>query len=170
VSRWRERFAGQPPYTGLVLNAESPDFDQLRRYQVDSIACLNVFEHIEQDELALRNMHSILPRGGRVVLIVPAFEALYGEIDARLGHYRRYTRQSLRRAAESAGFRARRLRFMNAVGFVGWCVNAKITRRREQSARQIAFFDSYVVPVMSRLEQWVPPPFGQSIVATLEKQ
>lgn len=170
VSRWCERFADRENYTGLVLNAESPEFQKLRSHRIDSIACLNVLEHIEQDELVLRNMHSILPKGGGVVLIVPAFEALYGEIDRMLGHYRRYTRKSLRRVAESAGFFTRRLRFMNTVGFFGWWVNAKISRRSEQSEKQIAFFDSRIVPVISRLETWMPPPFGQSIVATLEKQ
>jgi SAM-dependent methyltransferase len=170
ISRWRERFADREHYIGLVLNAENPEFLKLQRHNIDSIACLNVLEHIEQDELVLRNMHSILPKGGRVVLIVPAFEALYGEIDARLGHYRRYTRKSLRRVAESTGFRTRRLRFMNTVGFFGWWVNAKISRRSEQSEQQIAFFDSRIVPVISRLEKWMTPPFGQSIVATFEKQ
>ncbi len=170
VRRWRERFADREQYIGLVLNAENPEFHELRHHKIDSIACLNVLEHIEQDEMVLRNMYSILPKGGRVVLIVPAFEALYGKIDARLGHYRRYTRKSLGRTAEAAGFRTRSLRFMNTVGFFGWWVNAKISQRSEQSEKQIALFDSRIVPVISRLEKWIAPPFGQSIVATLEKQ
>ncbi|MEP6961999.1 MAG: methyltransferase, partial [Acidobacteriota bacterium] len=71
--------------------------------------------------------------------------------------------------AEDSGFRPKVLRFMNTVGFFGWWANAKIFKRDEQSESQIAVFDSYVVPVMSRLEKWVPPPFGQSILAVLEK-
>jgi len=169
VSQWRQRFIARANYIGRTLKAESAEFHELRAYAIDSVVCLNVLEHIKEDELALRNMHAILPDGGRVILMVPAFEVLYGEIDARLGHYRRYTRKSLRGRAAASGFKIRRLRFMNTIGFFGWWVNAKISRRMQQSEKQIAFFDSYLVPAMSRLEKWIPPPFGQSILATLEK-
>ncbi len=170
VTRWKERFSNRPHYDGFLLNAEDPEFCDLKRYQVDSIACLNVLEHIDKHELVLKQMWQVLPHGGRVVLMVPAFEALYGEIDARLGHYRRYTRRSLASVAESAGFSLRRLRYMNVVGFFGWWANAKVFKRSEQSAGQIAFFDTYVVPMQARLESWIAPPFGQSIIATLEKK
>jgi SAM-dependent methyltransferase len=170
VSRWRERFSDRNHYVGFTLNAEDPGFCDLTRYNIDSVACLNVLEHIEKDELVLKQMNRILPKGGRVVLIVPAFEALYGEIDDRLGHFRRYTRASLGRTAEAAGFHPRRLRFMNTVGFFGWWANAKIFKRSEQSESQIAVFDTYIVPVMSTLEAVIPPPFGQSILAVLEKR
>jgi hypothetical protein len=58
---------------------------------------------------------------------------------------------------------------MNAVGFFGWWVNAKVLRREEQSAGQIAVFDRWVVPVLARVERMVPPPFGQSLIAVLER-
>ena len=170
VARWKERFANRSHYIGFLLNAESPEFRDLKRYAIDSIVCLNVLEHIENHELVLRQMWELLPPGGRVVLMVPAFESLYGEIDAKLGHYRRYTRTSLAAVAESAGFGIRRLKYMNFIGFFGWWANAKIFKRSENSARQIAFFDSYVVPLQSRLEQWISPPVGQSLIATLEKK
>lgn len=170
VARWRERFADRPHYTSRVINAESDAFLELRAHRVDSIACLNVLEHIEDDGRALRNMHSVLPRGGRAVLVVPAFRALYGEIDARLGHQRRYTRGLVRERAERSGFHVRRLHFLNTAGFFGWWMNAKVLRLEKQSEWQIAVFDRCVVPVMSRLENVVAPPFGQSILAVLEKR
>jgi 2-polyprenyl-3-methyl-5-hydroxy-6-metoxy-1,4-benzoquinol methylase len=170
VELWKARFANRPHYTGFLMNAESPEFSSLKRYAIDSIACLNVLEHIDKHDQVLRHMWELLPRGGRVVLLVPAFEALYGEIDARLGHYRRYTRASLTAVAEAAGFGIRRLKYMNFIGFFGWWANSKIFKRSEHSEDQIAFFDSYVVPVQSRLERWISPPVGQSVIATLEKK
>jgi hypothetical protein len=114
-------------------------------------------------------MNQVLSPGGRAVFILPAFEALYGPIDANLGHFRRYSRSSWRRLARRTGFRVKLARYMNSVGFLGWWVNAKILRKREQSDGQIALFDSVIVPLMSRLEALVPPPFGQSIFTVLEK-
>jgi hypothetical protein len=42
-------------------------------------------------------------------------------------------------------------------------------RREVQSEGQIALFDRWIVPVQSRLEAAVRPPFGQSLFAVLEK-
>jgi SAM-dependent methyltransferase len=133
------------------------------------VACLNVLEHVRDDAAALAHMHAVLPEGGRAVLIVPAFERLYGPIDERLGHYRRYSKKSLTRVAERAGFRAETLRYMNSVGFFGWWFNAHVARKTAQSEVQIAVFDALVVPVLSRVEGWMEPPLGQSIFAVLRK-
>ncbi len=165
----QERFAATPNVQSRVLDALDPAFLDLRRERIDSIACLNVLEHIEDDRLTLERFQQILPPGGRVVLLVPAFQALYGPIDANLGHFRRYTKASLRTTAEAAGLRARTLRFMNLIGFFGWWVNAKLVPREEQSDGQIELFDQYLVPVQAAFEGWIEPPVGQSIFAVLEK-
>jgi SAM-dependent methyltransferase len=169
VALHRERFAAQPHIRQMVLDAQDPAFLKLKSERIDSIACLNVLEHIEDDRLTLERFAAILPPGGRVVLLIPAFRALYGPIDANLGHYRRYTKRSLAATAESAGLRPRTLRFMNVVGFFGWWANAKLLRRDEQSDGQIEVFDRWIVPVQSAIERRIPPPVGQSIFAVLEK-
>jgi hypothetical protein len=86
-----------------------------------------------------------------------------------LGHYRRYSKKSLRKTAEQAGFKAEKLRYMNSIGSFGWWVNSHILKRTEQSESQIAFFDAKIVPVLAALEKWVEPPFGQSLFAVLIK-
>lgn len=162
------RFAGQPQVRSRVLDALDPAFLELRDEGIDSIVCLNVLEHIEQDGTVLERMQQVLPSGGRVVLMIPAFMALYGPIDRHLGHYRRYTRAGLTETAARAGLRPRQMHYMNSVGFFGWWLNSKM-QRQQQSEAQIATFDNYVVPVMARVEGWVRPPFGQSLFAVLEK-
>ena len=168
IRHHQHRFAGKPHIRSRVIDALDPAFLHLRDERIDSIVCLNVLEHIEQDETVLTRMQQVLPPGGRVVLMIPAFMALYGPIDHHLGHYRRYTRAGLEQTAQRAGLRPRLLHYMNTVGFFGWWLNAKM-QRQEQSEAQIATFDNYVVPVMARLEGWVRPPFGQSLFAVLEK-
>ena len=165
VERLRERYGDRGNLHALVTE----DVASLGRFAPDSIVCLNVLEHVEDDAAMLRQMWSILPAGGSVVLIVPAFAALYGPIDRNLGHFRRYTRESIAAAAATAGFGVRESRYMNTVGFFGWWWNARVARRQAQSAAQIEWFDGVVVPVMSRVEDWVRPPFGQSLLVVLER-
>jgi SAM-dependent methyltransferase len=169
VERLKERYPGRKNLQAFACDASDPAFPRLAGYGVDSCVCLNVLEHIEDDRGALEAMQSILKPGGVTVLIVPAFQALYGPIDRNLGHYRRYTRASISTVAAQAGFRVKRTQYMNTLGFFGWWVNAHILKREAQSERQIAIFDRYLVPIMSAVETAVKPFYGQSLLAVLEK-
>jgi SAM-dependent methyltransferase len=169
IHRLAERYFGRSNLHAFTCDAGSPAFSDLARFHPDSCVCLNALEHIQDDRLALHGMASILGPGGVVVLLVPAFQALYGPIDSNLGHYRRYSRGSMARLADSTGLRIRKAHYMNAAGFLGWWVNSHILKRAAQSERQIEIFDRYLVPLLSRLEGMVPPPFGQSLFVVLEK-
>lgn len=169
AARLRERYPGQPNLHVMVCPSASDAFAGLARWRPDSCVCLNVLEHIEDDRQALEAMAPVLVPGGVIVLLAPAFPSLYGPIDRNLGHFRRYTRASLAALAPAAGLRIAKLHYVNAAGFFGWWMNARVFRREAQSERQIAFFDRWVVPWMSRLEAIVPPPFGQSLFAVLRK-
>jgi SAM-dependent methyltransferase len=71
---------------------------------VGAIGLFDVLEHIEDDVAALRNLREMLAPGGRLYLTVPAHKALWSTIDVNAGHFRRYTRRSLRTALRAAGF------------------------------------------------------------------
>jgi SAM-dependent methyltransferase len=170
TERLAQRFTGAPNLVVQTLDVLNPEFCSLKRYAPDSVVCLNVLEHVEDDALALRHMHQVLPDGGIVVLLVPAFESLYGPIDRLLGHFRRYSKSSMRQLAGRSGFKVNSLRFMNSSGFFGWWFNAHVRKATVQSEDQIRLFDRYVVPLMRRIEAVAPPPFGQSLFAVLTKQ
>jgi SAM-dependent methyltransferase len=167
IEALRARFPGHDNLHTAVLDAGAGDSQELAGFRGDSCVCLNVLEHIEDDAGALRAIASTLTPGGVIVLIVPAFPVLYGPIDENLGHYRRYSRGSIAQLARDAGLRIRKMRYVNCIGFLGWFVNARVWKRQEQSAAQIGMFDRFVVPVQSRVEGMVAPPFGQSLLVVL---
>ena len=169
VESLRERFPGWSNLLALTCEVPSRTFRDLARYRPDSVVCVNVLEHIEDDAAALGSMAEILAPGGVIILLVPAFEALHGPIDRNLGHYRRYRRASLIALARGSGLEIRKLHYLNIAGFFGWWVNARLLKRETQSDGQIAIFDRWIVPVLSALESAVPPPFGQSLLAVLRR-
>jgi SAM-dependent methyltransferase len=165
-------------FSGSAFEARTGDITDptlardLAAARFDTILCINVLEHIERDDLALRNMAEILrPAGGRVFLFVPAHPFLYGSPDVMAGHFRRYTRSSLGAALRHAGFSVRRAYYFNGLGALPYFVNARILRPRSLAGsvdRQIQLFDRYLVPLLHRLERGLRPPFGQSLVAIAE--
>ncbi len=52
-------------------------------------------EHIENDHLAIHNCRKLLKKGGKLIILVPAFQSLYNGFDKELYHYRRYTKHTL---------------------------------------------------------------------------
>lgn len=138
---------------------------ELRQYEFDTIVCLNVLEHIENDLKALTRMHGLLAPGGRLVLLVPAFQLLYGTVDRALGHYRRYTRNNLLPLMRQADFVIERSFYMNVVGMAGWFWNNRIVKRTQESTQQIGFFDRGIAPAAEFFERILPPPLGLSLIA-----
>jgi ubiquinone/menaquinone biosynthesis C-methylase UbiE len=158
------RFASSP---GVVIDHLTlPDASARFRYQphqLDTVIALNVLEHINEDVEALRTMACMLQPGGRAVVLVPAFQKLFGSLDRELGHVRRYTRRNLMQRMSQAGLRVERAFYFNAIGTLGWWVNARLRRVPRIPIRQLRCFDA-MVPVL-RLEDHLSLPFGQSIIA-----
>lgn len=131
--------------------------------QFDTVVCLNVLEHIEDDVSALRRMRELLAPGGRVIVLVPALHFLYGQMDRALGHVRRYSRRSLRGAFRQAGLRPVSARYLNALGMLGWWWHGRVRGRTVVPVGATRLFDR-MVPFLAAWERLVPPLIGQSVV------
>ncbi len=153
----------------VQLDVGSPDLVSLQRYAPDTILCINMLEHIEDDAATLREMFELLPQRGRLLILVPAFQGLYGSIDRRLEHYRRYGKPLLAHKLREAGFAVMKLFYMNSIATIGWFLNNRVLNRTDQSSSQVRIFDRWVVPWLSRVERLVRPPFGLSLIAVAQK-
>ena len=169
IQRLKRRYGNRPNLHAFACDVLSPEFRDLARLRPDSCVCLNVLEHIEDDAAALKAMASVLVPGSAIVLLVPAFQNLYGPIDRNLGHLRRYSRGALRQLAVRTGLRIRKIHYSNCIGFFGWWANSHILKREAQSEGQIEVFDRYLVPLISAVEGLARPPFGQSLLAVFER-
>ena len=100
---------------------------------------------------------------GKVVILVPAMMALFGEMDRSFGHYRRYSRRSLAQAFRAAGFRVLHSRYFNMVGALGWWWRGRIAKADQLDSNSCRTFDR-LVPYLDVVERLFRPPFGQSLV------
>ena len=164
------RFGNRLKVPPMLLDASRNIESSLKAYHFDTVVCLNVLEHIEDDLKALSEMHQQLVINGRLVLLVPAFKFLHGTVDQSLGHYRRYNRKNLLPRMKQAGFTIERSFYMNVIGMAGWFWNNRIIKRREESGKQIGIFDRYIAPTAELAERLFPPPIGLSLIAIGRKR
>ncbi len=143
------------------------DARELEAERVDTIVCLNVLEHIEDDAGTLRDFARVLPSGGRLALLVPALPALYGSLDEALRHYRRYGKDALSRLVADAGFALEKVRYLNRPGVFGWWLNARVFRRRVLPRQQLGAF-RWLMPLL-RTEENTEPSFGMSLLVLARK-
>jgi len=143
------------------------ELDEVRKLRVDTVVCLNVLEHIEQDTATLADLFEVLAPGGRLILIVPALARLYGSLDEHLRHFRRYEKVELESKIRDAGFVLEECRFLNRPGILGWYVNGKLLRRRVLPRGQLAAF-KLLMPLLKR-EEANPPSVGMSLLAIARK-
>lgn len=73
--------------------------------QIDGVGIFDVMEHIEDDAAFLHYIHGTLKPGGKLILTVPAFQALWSDNDLQLGHYRRYRLEDLEKLLVRQGFK-----------------------------------------------------------------
>jgi len=71
---------------------------------VEQLLLLDVLEHIADDAIFLRTIYEKMAPGGKALLTVPAFRALWSSEDVEAGHYRRYKLGEVKRLAGEAGF------------------------------------------------------------------
>jgi glycosyltransferase involved in cell wall biosynthesis len=123
----------------------------------DTVVCLNVVEHLQDDVAALRNIRNVLDEHGRAIILVPNGPALFGSLDKVLGHYRRYTREQLIHACEEAGFSIQTLLKFNRIGAPGWWWNGKVLKRETFGLWQMKLLN-FLVPVVRHIDRFLPFP------------
>lgn len=138
-----------------------------RRHNPDTALAFNVLENIDDDKKAAAHLNRMLTLGGRAVIVSPAHPALYCEMDKSLGHRRRYNERSITSLLEESGFQVEKVRYLNALGGLGWYLNGHLFRRKLIPSRQVRIFD-HLVPLLA-VERFLTPRFGLSILAVARK-
>ncbi len=163
----------RPGVEWLVADVAGDSFPGLigdRRF--DTVLCVNVLEHVREQETGLRSMVGVLAPGGHLLLFVPAFKSLYTDLDRLAGHVRRYRAGEVRGLLAEAGAEVRMAEYFNSVGGIGWWLNRFLSHQSLGSGvveSQVRLFDRYVLPVSRAFNPVTRRFFGQSVIAAARK-
>lgn len=130
---------------------------------VDSVAYINVLEHIEDDRDELVRAHALLRPGGTLLVFVPALPWLGSHFDESVGHHRRYRRRQLAELVRSAGFDVVDVRWFDMLGVLTWLVAFRLLRMDMNKGPVIAY-DRLAVPVARAIDRLTGPPLGKSLL------
>ncbi|MBX9690286.1 MAG: class I SAM-dependent methyltransferase [Candidatus Obscuribacterales bacterium] len=151
--------------------ADSAFLQKLENEIIDSVLCINVLEHIDKHKDALQNLMTVIRPGGHLFLFVPAFNALYTDLDRLAGHHRRYRKEDIL-ALLPKNSRIIKNKYFNPIGGLGWWVNGLVKHDSLNSGAvngQITVFDKYILPISRSLDPLTAPFFGQSLIAVLQR-
>lgn len=136
----------------------------------DSVVYVSVLEHIRDDAAELRTAAQLVRPGGTVALFVPAMPSLYGSLDYKSGHYRRYDRDLLAAVIASAGLETVDLRYMEVAGVVPYFVMYRLLDVSTLRAGSSKLFDAVIVPVSRLIQRRVgSPAFGKNLLAVARR-
>lgn len=126
---------------------------------------LNCLEHIEDDVGALETINKCLMPGGLVVLYVPALPILFSSMDRRVGHYRRYTRKSLRKLLESTGFEVTSCEYVDSLGILPSLIYKVLPNASgEPTKSSVVFYDKFLFPMSRFLDLLFKKIAGKNIL------
>ena len=140
---------------------------------VDTVVCCNVIEHIEDDNQAVANMANALVPFGHLLILVPALQQLYGDLDRLAGHHRRYDKPLMLKACAGAPVEILELRYFNPIGGLAWWVNRFAKHRSldgDAVNAQIRIFDKYILPVSRIVDPLTRGFFGQSLICVARRK
>ncbi len=161
--------AGDLPAACTTFCGTLDDLPAGRRF--DSLLYMDVLEHIEDDRAEVARAAERLAPGGHLIVLAHAHNYLFTPFDEAVGHYRRYDRGLMKKAAEDAeGLRLVRLRFLDTVGLAASLANRLFLKQSMPSASQIRLWDGAMVPLSRFVDPLSGYRLGKSILGVWRRE
>lgn len=148
------------------------DFDTKHKDLIgtfDTVFALNVVEHIKDDHKAIENCKKLLKNQGHLIILVPAYQALFNNFDVELEHYRRYTQKSLKQLIKANQLNIIKTFSFNVIGILGWFVSGSILKKKTIPEGQMGLFNT-LVPVFKLADILTLKKIGLSVICISVKK
>ena len=134
----------------------------------DCIMYLHVLEHIENDIVELTNAVSKLKVGGHIIILVPAHQQIYSNLDKAVGHFRRYDKKFFKE--NLIGLERVKLMSLDTIGYFLYFLNKLIFKKEVFPSKiKIFIWDKFFTPLTILLDFFLRYKFGKCILAIYKK-
>ena len=134
----------------------------------DVILYLHVLEHIEEDRLEIEEASKKLKNNGLLIIMVPAHQEIYGNLDRSVGHYRRYEKDFFEKRFNS--LEKIQFKYLDSAGYLLYKLNTIFFKKEEiPSKLKIFIWDKIFTPISAILDFILGYKFGKCILAIYKK-
>lgn len=176
LAKFAQDAVKQDNFKAEVYTLDLLNVNQLGENIYENAICLDVLEHIDNDELALQKLISTLKKGGNLIISVPACSFLYGTRDKDIGHYRRYNKKNLISLIKKADLEITVIRYWNFLGFFPILFSERLLHKRISEEVRYSKKPHYIY-LNYLLNKWffvvennVRFPIGLSLIAVCKKK
>lgn len=166
-ARLNKEYGNHPNLRQVIhLDLIHPNFDQEYKELLETfntVFALNVVEHIKDDHQAIANCKKLLASGGTLIILVPAYQALYNRFDEELFHYKRYVKSDLQKLFVENGIAEKKSKYFNLMGVFGWFFSGKILKKKTIPGDQLKIFN-LLVPFFKILDLLTFNKVGLSVI------
>ena len=131
--------------------------------QFDSILYIDVLEHIAEDGAEMARAAARLRPGGALIVLSPAHPFLFTPFDEAIGHYRRYTRATLRQTVPPCLAEVT-VTYLDSVGMLASLGNRLLLGQSMPTAHQIGVWDRWMVPPSRIADRLTGGHIGKSVL------
>lgn len=168
----KDNYGSYPNLKQVVkMDIIDPNFDENHKSLLgtfDTVYALNIVEHVKDDQLAIENCKKLLTKGGHLIILVPAYQALYNSFDTELEHYRRYTQKSLDQLFDINDITIIHRQYYNFVGIFGWWFSGNLLKKKTIPGGQMKLYNT-LVPIIKLMDKIVLHKAGLSVITVGRK-
>ena len=141
--------------------------DKIKK-KFDTIIYLHVLEHIKNDKNEIKLAIKKLKKNGILIIMVPAHQKIYSNLDKAVGHFRRYDLSFFKKNFKS--LKTVNIRFLDSMGYFLYYLN-KIFFKNEifPSDLKIFIWDKFFTPITIIIDFLSKYKFGKCILAVYKK-
>jgi phospholipid N-methyltransferase len=173
-AKLQRRVTSTPNVT--LQNCEVGDLLPTFSGHFDSVFSVHVMEHVENDRKFVEDSIALLNANGRLIVLVPALQMLYSNLDRNIGHFRRYDKKMIKKLLSGLDVKIEKLFYSNFFGvFASLCFLkfGKLEYQSEQKRGKFVFlfkiYNRFFIPTVSFLERFIPVPVGLNLTVVARK-
>ena len=136
---------------------------------IDCIISLNVLEHIEDDYKIIEDFYNFLPKGGKLILYLPASMMVWTKLDELVNHQRRYFKKDIEHLLTTNNFKIEKLYFVDFIGWAVLLVSKLLRINLDFNIKKIKFYDKYIFKPFKFLDIFTKNIIGKNIFVVAKK-
>ena len=165
-------------FNGEVKRGWLPENFPYLDQKFDAIICLDVIEHINDDQKSLQILKNHLSDDGVMIITVPALQLLWSKWDDLNHHKRRYNKKLLEQVILDAGLKIVRISYYNSLLFLPVFfirIMKNIIKSDSEKSDTVLpnFLLNWILEKIFSFEKWllqvISFPIGVSLIAVVRK-